>query len=276
MSKNSIDPLGDRCKYFENLETSRRADPSLPLIARLDGHGFSKFTKDIQKPFDPRFAELMALTTKHLVEKHQALVGYTQSDEITLIWGPVEPPHTRMFSSKYQKNVSLLAGSATGFFNRKLVKYLPEKEDSDPEFDNRVWSVPTLQDAVDVLVWRENDAIKNSVSMLASAHFSEKQVDRISSRARKEMLLEKGVDWNDCPRWAKRGRFYHRTELWRDMTADELALIPVAHRPTGPVLRSAVTEWDLPRLTKVQNLIEVIFNGATPVLEEASFASMAP
>lgn len=276
MSKNTIDPLGDRCKYFEQLEAGRRADPSLPLIARLDGHGFSKFTRDIQKPFDPRFAELMALTTKHLVEKHQALVGYTQSDEITLIWGPVEPPHTRMFSSKYQKQVSLLAASATGVFNRKLVKYLPEKEDSDPEFDCRVWSVPTLQDAIDALVWRENDAVKNSVSMLASAHFSEKQVDRVSTRARKEMLLEKGVDWNDCPRWAKRGRFYHRTELLREMTPAELSLIPLAHRPTGPVLRSAVTEWDLPRLTKVQNLADVIFNSAAPVLAEAPVLSFTP
>lgn len=266
MSKNTVDILGDRCKHYEKAEAGRRVNPSLPLIARLDGHGFSKFTADIQKPFDPRFADLMALTTQFLVEKTQATVGYTQSDEITLIWAPVVEPQTRTFAGRYQKLVSLFAAKATGIFNRKLLQYLPEKENAEPEIDCRVWTVPTLQDAVDVLLWREKDALKNSVSMLASAHFSEKEIDRLSTRERKERLLAKGIDWNEIPAWAQRGRFYRRSQVLKNLSVEEMTKIPEGRRPSAPVLRSVVAEWDLPLLSKISNLTDVIFDNKVPDL----------
>ena len=80
------DPIGDRCKRFEGAEAGRRAMPGIPLLARLDGRAFHTFTRGLARPWDARFATCMLETTRTLVDELQALVGYTQSDEITLLW----------------------------------------------------------------------------------------------------------------------------------------------------------------------------------------------
>jgi tRNA(His) guanylyltransferase len=77
--------FGDRMKAYERQETSRRLLPLLPAVVRIDGKNFSRFTKGLQRPFDPRLSELMVATTKYLVSESNALCGYTQSDEISLL-----------------------------------------------------------------------------------------------------------------------------------------------------------------------------------------------
>lgn len=92
---SSKDALGDRCKRFEAAEAGRRAMPGIPLLARLDGRAFHTFTRGLNRPFDERFGRCMVETARTLVDNLHALVAYTQSDEITLIWwvpanGPTE------------------------------------------------------------------------------------------------------------------------------------------------------------------------------------------
>lgn len=60
------DDLGDRMKFLEGFETARRFLPGLPLYARIDGRGFSKFTKNMARPFDEQMVRAMVDTTKIL------------------------------------------------------------------------------------------------------------------------------------------------------------------------------------------------------------------
>lgn len=53
-------------KFLEGFETSRRFLPGLPLYARIDGRGFSKFTKNMARPFDEQMVRAMVDTTKIL------------------------------------------------------------------------------------------------------------------------------------------------------------------------------------------------------------------
>ncbi len=57
-----------------------------PYFIRLDGCGFSKFLKGVVKPFDYRITDAMVKTTADLVAKFQPTLGYTSSDEISLIF----------------------------------------------------------------------------------------------------------------------------------------------------------------------------------------------
>jgi tRNA(His) 5'-end guanylyltransferase len=77
--------FGDRMKAYERQETSRRLLPLLPALVRIDGKNFSRFTTGLERPFDARLSDLMVATTKYLVEESNALCGYTQSDEISLL-----------------------------------------------------------------------------------------------------------------------------------------------------------------------------------------------
>jgi len=56
-------------KEYEAQETARRFLPGLPIYARIDGRGFSKFTKGMDRPYDARMSNAMVSATKVLVAK---------------------------------------------------------------------------------------------------------------------------------------------------------------------------------------------------------------
>jgi len=67
-----MDDLGDRLKAYEAHETARKLIPGIPIYARIDGRSFSKFTRDMERPFDPRMTAAMVETVKYLVDKSGA------------------------------------------------------------------------------------------------------------------------------------------------------------------------------------------------------------
>lgn len=241
------DSLGDSMKMFENVESERRAVKGRPLCARLDGRSFHTFTANLQRPFDIRLTNLMVATTKFLVEETQALLGYTQSDEISLAWYLPEGSESQyLFDGRYQKLASILSAYATGYFVHNLAEMLPEKAGQIPLFDCRVWQVPTLEDAYDVFYWRESDAIKNSITMAASAYFSHKSLHGVNGQTKKEMLRSVGVEYASLPAFFRRGTYVQRVRTNRPLTQNEMDCIPEDYRPVGPVERSEVMTVDLP------------------------------
>jgi tRNA(His) 5'-end guanylyltransferase len=261
------DGLGDRCKGFEQAEAGRRAMRGLPLLARLDGRAFHTFTRDMQRPYEPAMSRCMIETTRHLVQESIALVGYTQSDEITLAWYETsESASDYSFDGRFQKLASVLAGMASARFCQLVAAEMPGRASAVPHFDCRVWQVPTLADAADVFVWREDDAAKNSVSMAASALYTDRDLHGKDSSVKQGMLLEKGVNWNDYPGFFKRGSYLQRRSTQRALTDEERMRIPEAHRPPAgqEFSRTQVVELDLPRLRNIANLTAVLFQAATP------------
>jgi tRNA(His) 5'-end guanylyltransferase len=127
---------------------------------------------------------------------------------------------------------SVLAGMASAKFCQLVIEHLPNKVKETPHFDCRVWQVPTLQDAADVFVWREDDATKNSITMAAGAYYSDSELDGKNSGVKQEMLWQKGVNWNDFPAFFKRGTYLQRRTFDRTLTDEERARIPEAHRPS--------------------------------------------
>ena len=167
----SEDSFGDRMKLYEGFETSRRLYPLLPVIARMDGIAFHTFTRGLERPYDVRLSQLMINVTSWLMQHFGASAAYTQSDEITLGWN-LETYDTEMFcGGRIQKLNSHLAAKTSVQFNKMLPKYIPEKADSEPVFDARVFNVPNVTEATNQFLWREQDATKNSISMAALCLF---------------------------------------------------------------------------------------------------------
>jgi tRNA(His) guanylyltransferase len=245
IGSETFDALGDRLKGLEMAEAGRAAMPGLPIIARLDGRAFHTFTRGLNRPFDVRMGLAMQETAKALVEEFHADVGYTQSDEITLAW---KTP--TLFSGRYQKLTSVLAGYASVVFARYIQRLFEYPEgarqlNSTPVFDCRVFQVPDLDTVIDVLAWREYDAVKNSVSMAAQSVYSHSQLHKKGRAVKMDMLHAKGINWNDYPVHFKRGIYFTRNTVYKYLSEAELAEIPEKHRPTGPVLRSEVQPVEL-------------------------------
>lgn len=242
------DELGDRIKAFESLSTQRRAFKGQPIIVRLDGKAFHTFTKGVNKPYDEGLTRMMVETTKHLVKTYHANLGYTQSDEITLMF--YVESHSQsdyIFGGRFQKLESLLAASASVYFNKLIPVYLPSKMNASPVFDARAFVVPTMADAYDCFLWRQLDATKNAVSMAAHTYFSHKSLQGKHSKEMQEMLFsQNGINFNDYPFFFKRGTFAQRVSKEVTLTEEQLAKIPEQYRDQASTcIRSVVEEFDM-------------------------------
>lgn len=268
MQRSHFDTLGDEQKKYEQAEAGRATMLGLPIIARLDGRGFHNFTKGLERPYDFLLSECMLFTAKHLIEEFHCDIAYTQSDEITLIWKNEfnEKRETKVgFSGKYQKLVSLLAATATGYFREEVAKNLPAKVPMRPMFDCRVWQVPNLQSAAENLLWREMDATKNSITMAAHTYYSHKELEGKHSGDKHEMLFAKGINWNDYPNFFKKGSYLVKKKELRHLTKEELDRIPEKYRPEEAVERTTIRPLNIPKATSIQNLVGVYFMGEEPI-----------
>jgi tRNA(His) 5'-end guanylyltransferase len=262
------DNLGDRIKAYEDTTCGIRMLPRIPVVCRLDGKNFSRFTKGLRRPYDERLSNLMVETTKYLVKETNANCGYTQSDEITLVWYSDSYESKIYFDGRLFKMISDLAAMASVFFNRELPKYLPEKTHLMPRFDCRVFNVPTIQEAANSFLWREIDCTKNSISMAAQHYYSHNELNGKNGSEKQEMLFQKGINWNDYPSYFKRGTYIQRKRQLTKFTTEELEKLPLKHKarlnPDLEIERWYIEKLDLPPLMTIRNREEVILFGAEP------------
>lgn len=258
----SFDPkqFGDNMKVYEQKFAGQHFSADLPVCIRLDGKGFSKYTSQLEKPFDVEFSNIMIEVTKFLVKETNAVIGYTQSDEITLILYTSKEKDSVFFNGKIQKIISVITSLATAKFN-KLVSTLS----NIPEFgffDCRAWQVPDKKTATDVLLWREIDATKNSVSMATRKYYTTSQIKGRSKNEMKEMLLAKGVSWDDYPVAFKRGTYVQRTQVLKQLEEDIIKKLPKGAPTT--VNRNVISIIEMPIFSKIKNPVQVVFNGEKP------------
>jgi len=184
--------------------------PRSPIIIRVDGCHFSSYTKKFDKPWDPAIRHGMIETSSALIKQISgAEFAYTQSDEISILINPYRKFNTQpWFGSKLSKVVSVSASIATAAFNKAVLEFILASGKSVPKnpalFDCRAFVVPR-EDVVNYYYWRQLDTIRNSVSSLAQANFSHKQLMNKTCKEMKLMLKNKGIDWDKLSDWEKLG-----------------------------------------------------------------------
>ncbi len=203
----SQDSLGDRMKGYE--QASRLSLPCrMPVILRIDGKAFHTYTRGCDRPFDQALGDVMVTTTKCLVETIQGtMLGYTQSDEISLLLhGYKKFDSQPWFDNQLQKMVSVAAGCASAVFTAESYKIWAgrEKEGIRPAiFDCRAFVVPEA-DVCNYFLWRQQDALRNSVQMLARSLYSHKQLENVNVHELKDMCAAKGTPWDSIAlRWQR-------------------------------------------------------------------------
>ena len=136
-----FDDLDQKMRVFETAH-DLCVLPALYMVARLDGRCFTRLTKEIhsfEAPFDSRFRDLMVDTAEYLMSGcgSNMLYGYTESDEISLLFGLEE----NSFGRKLRKLNSILAGEASAKFSLLLGAMAC--------FDCRISQLPSVELVVD-------------------------------------------------------------------------------------------------------------------------------
>ena len=195
------DTLGDRCKGYELAEAGRRAMRGLPLLARLDGRAFHTFTRDLRRPYEHGMSVAMIETRAlpragdagarrlHAERRDHARVVRVVAVGVGLrVRRPV--PEARVGAGG--DGVGAVRASSSPSTSRRR----PTRRRTSTAASGRC---RRSTDAADVFVWREDDATKNSITMAAGAHYSDRELDGKNSGVKQEMLWQKGVNWNDFP-----------------------------------------------------------------------------
>lgn len=265
------DSLGDRMKGYENayrLYLPRR----LPVIIRIDGRAFHTFTRGFQKPFDEVLMTAMQLTAKKLCEEVSGCkLAYVQSDEISLLVTNDDALETQAwFDNNLQKLVSLCASIATLEFNKafnvydwdwykslleehcceeKGSKVIPnhladiadhhQKAYEKATFDARAFILPQ-EEVCNYFIWRQQDAVRNSIQMVAQSLYSHNELQGKNSSDLQELIHAKGVNWNDYPIQCKRGA----------------CVVRIPQLVDGIVRNKWTIDLDIPTFTKKRDYVE--------------------
>ena len=229
-----LDEFGDRMKDYEQVYTSARVIPTDYLCVRIDGKNFSKFTKGFVKPFDINLRNAMVHVTKALVKETHASFGYTQSDEITLIYSPSEKGSEYVFGGKVSKLNSIIASMAAAHFNSYLLQFDVDKL---AYFDCRSFAAPSQIEASNVVLWRVQDARKNSISALFRWTAGQRAMNGLDQNQMKTYLIENhNIDWNDLADCWKYGTYIKSVTVQRKLETSEFMKIPEKNRPEPDTL----------------------------------------
>lgn len=200
-----FDDLDKKMRTFEQ-SIDQTIHKDMFLVARIDGRSFSRLTKEIcdfEAPFDIRFRDMMINTVKQLMDcGFQVAYGYTESDEISLLFHTAEDT----FDRKVRKFNSILAGTASAAFSLQLGQLAV--------MDCRMVPLPSLERVQDYFLWRQEDAHRNALNahcywMLRKEGMSVKEAtDAIHAKSiayKNELLFSRGINFDRLPDWQKRG-----------------------------------------------------------------------
>ena len=197
MNNNTLS-LGDRMKAYENA-IDFKLNPCMQYVIRLDGKGFSKMVKKwkCKKPFDERFNKAINYASKKLfniIPNVEAI--WHGSDEIS-IWFKCPNVEDMYFEGRIQKLVSLTSSQASVYFNKKLQELFEDNEMLFGIFDSRIMQFPNEMEVSNYFIFRQRDHVRNSISGYGQYYFSHKELLKKNSNEKLEMLLSKGIDYEN-------------------------------------------------------------------------------
>ena len=218
-------------KFYETYtdEFISEIDSYTSYIIRLDGRSFSKLLStlktnefnSLQTPFINDFKLAMDRTTADLVKEFNASTGYNHSDEISLVFKPMndntddELIKEHQFNGRVSKLISLTASYASVRLSYHLRNINYEKFCvmlDRVTFDSRAIIFPDDKEMCNYFVWRsQHDCFRNFVSELCYKYFPKKSLEKLNTQQRIHKLkTEKNLDIYDFNPFLRNGTFIKR------------------------------------------------------------------
>jgi len=254
-----FDDLDLKMRVYETAH-DRCILPQMYVVARIDGRGFTKLTKEVHKfeaPFDVKFRDLMIATVQHLMNcGFNIIYGYTESDEISLLFHFDE----NSFGRKTRKLISILAGEASGKFSALLGDVAA--------FDCRLSEFPNQDLVVDYFRWRNEDAHRNALNAhcywrLRKDNFSKNEatnkIEGLSIAEKNELLFQYGINFNELPNWQKRGVGIY----WQ--IVEKQGFNPKTNETTQVKRRELFTNYELPMRDEYNEFVTDLIQKNKPI-----------
>ncbi len=283
MAKKQHDTLGDRMKRYENV-TRLQLPPRTYTLLRVDGRAFHTWTRGLRKPYDNVLMNIMDKTAIALCEEIAgAQFAYVQSDEISVLAVDfLEIGTQAWFDGLVQKWCSVAAAIATATFNSEVMNencdydrileedgpgagaaYLESikgyvgQKGATATFDARVWTIPDHVEVENYFIWRQQDAVRNSIIMLARGYASHKQLHGKNQTAQHDIIVAAGDNWAKHP-----ARFKHGGVIRKK--AEEVRAELTLH-PSNPRSEVRLSNWFMDAETPVFTKQRDYLRGMVPI-----------
>lgn len=199
-----FDDLGSRMKGYE-MAARTTLPRRMPVVVRVDGKAFHTWTRGLDRPFSMPLIRAMDAVARALCQEMQgAALAFVQSDEVSVLLHNYRRLDSEpWFENQVQKIVSVaasIAGATMTLLSREV-----HPEPRAAVFDARVFVLPEAE-VCNYFIWRQQDATRNSIQMVAQSLFSQRELHGKNTSVLQEMIFSKGQSWNDLAPSLKRGR----------------------------------------------------------------------
>jgi tRNA(His) guanylyltransferase len=195
------DDLGNRIKTFYEDPARVLLPRKSYVIVRVDGRAFHNYTAKLERPYCAPLARALDEAAVALSAAMDGFaVGFGQSDEYSFLLTDFRRDDSRMwFEGSIQKIASVSASVFTAAFAKAY-------DGPMATFDARVFAIGQRDEVEKYFIWRQLDASRNSLNMLASNYYSHDELLGKSEREKHDLLFAKGQNWAKWPTEFKRGR----------------------------------------------------------------------
>jgi len=252
-----FDDLDTHLRQFETAHDRRIPGGSF-VVARLDGRGFTRLTKermDYEVPYDPRFRDAMIVAMTRLMEcGFRVLFAYAQSDEISLLIHPEDGS----FERKHRKWLSILSGEASAALSLAMGVHAV--------MDCRLSELPDRKTVTDYFRWRMEDASRNCLNshcywmLRKQGREVNEATDFLSGMTtaeKSDLLSANGINFNELPLWQKRGYGV----LWQEYEKE--GLNPVTGEKVWATRRKIAGNFELPMGDEYAGMIVGLLDGGS-------------
>lgn len=258
--------LRDRIISYQQIYDTKLM-PRVPLAIMINGRSFRKTTSLLKKPFDETLLETMAgISIKLMQEIDGSVIAYSFNDEIIIIVRNDQTIDTNAwFDNKVQKICSATASMATSEFNR-LSKLADLQIIGDPTFTSSVFIVPSITEAINVLISKQNEAIYTAVSMACLYELGKKfdlstirqTLNEKSGSQKLDILLNQcGINFDDYPASFKRGSAVYRIQK-----------VIESEEGFERVKNKLNVDLDLPNFSREPEFLEKIISNGRDILRQ--------
>jgi len=255
-----FDEFDTSMRRFEKIGEAQ-VQPEAYIILRMDGKGFSKFTEKVgfERPFDISMHKAMVAATKAIMTEFDALYGYTESDEISVLL----PYNFELYNREVAKLVSISASIVATAFYRQFANN--EHVGEFIAFDSRIWASENKARVSDYFRWRQADGIRCALNgavywTLRKEMSSGKATSAMKNKGKEwkhEVLHQHGINFNDFESWQKRGTGI----VWEEYT--KVGFNPKTNEFTE-TKRRRLTEVSLSEGDVYGKFIYTVMDGALP------------
>lgn len=257
--------LKDRVDSYQEVSNYKLLH-RVPIVICINGRSFSKTTSLLDKPYCPKFAECILNTMLRLcADVEGALFAYQYNDEIVLLIRNDQSPDTApWYDNRLQKICSVTSAIASVHFNN-CATAIDLNLMGEPIFTSQVFMVPNIMEAVNTMVFKQQQNFHLSVQHACFYELLKKydkntireMITGLSIDERIDLLQQEcGIDFNNCPISFRRGAACYKVpKILED----------------GSMKNKWLVNPDLPIFTKDQSFLSNIFKNGADIFRKESF-----